>query len=88
MDRVFLGAVVVGLIIALRLVMIDNPALGAVVSTGSVLLFLILGGVCALKRARVGQRARIEAMPDPDGPYQGWDPEVIEGGKRRSNGIE
>ena len=37
---------------------------------------------------RVKARTRVYAYSDLDGPNQGLDPEVVESGKRRAQGIE
>jgi disulfide bond formation protein DsbB len=72
MDRIFLGAAVVGGIVALRLVFIIDPVVGALVSYGAALAFMVIGGRYVLRNA----------------PNEGWDPRTIEAARRRSDGLE
>ncbi|NQV90477.1 hypothetical protein HQ487_03675 [Candidatus Uhrbacteria bacterium] len=88
MNRAFLVIFVLSWILVLRLVSYSHPVLVELISLGSLILFFIVFGGYAYKRACSNLSDRILAMSDPDGPDQGWDPQSVESARRRADGIE
>lgn len=88
MGRIFLGGVFVFLIVALRLIFVSDPLLGALMTYGAVGVFFVFLVRTILSQPGVEEFMKDAPPSDPNGPDQGWDHEIVESARRRADGIE
>lgn len=79
MDRIFFGVFAVVGVIGLRTIFVTDPAVGALITYVTALVFVVMGGRYALNCT--------PPAPVAD-PNQGFDPRTVEAARRRADGIE